>query len=616
MDFKNTLTFDIECYVNYFLIKFRKVIGGDIIYFEKFNDSELNRKNILHIINKYTLVSFNGNKYDSVILEAACQGFNNASIKKISDAIIEEQLQPWQARKQFGVGALKYDHIDLIEVAPLKATLKIYGGRLHCPTLQDLPLPPDSTIKESDLPMMREYCGHDLEDTELLLKQLEKELDLRSQMSEEYKVDMRSKSDAQIAEAVIKSDLVDKYDINPKRPSIKEGTEYFYQPPDNLVFETEILKDVFRQYCERPFVVGKSGHVEFNFEMVESDRKKSGKSKGEFPDNKKKLQFIIGDTKYTVGTGGIHSCEKKVRHTNEIGILREYDVAAFYPRIILNNELAPKHIGAPFLDIYGSIVERRLKAKAERNKVVNESLKITINGSFGKFGSKWSFLYSPDLMMQVTVTGQLSLLMLIERLELAGISVVSANTDGIVTKMTEKQELTAQEIVSDWEFETNYEMEGTDYQSLNSASVNAYIAIKCDGSIKGKGAYSDQREHFYSLRSNPSNDICTEAAKAFLKSSVPVEETVMACTDITKFLNLRTVNGGAIKNGQLIGKAIRWYYGSEELDAIWYKTSGNKVPKSDGGVPLMELTGEFPSDVDFPWYIAEAKRILTDVGLK
>ena len=218
-------------------------------------------------------------------------------------------------------------------------------------------------------------------------------------------------------------------------------------------------------------------------------------------------------------------------------------------------------------------------------------------------------------MMQVTVTGQLSLLMLIESMELAGINVVSANTDGIVIKMKTDKEEIAKSLVEEWEFDTDYEMEGVDYISLNSRDVNNYIAIK-KGSVKGKGAYSDQRERFYSLRTNPSNDICKEAVKKFLQENTPVEDTINQCRDITKFLTLRTVNGGAVKDGELIGKAIRWYYGAFELDAIHYSTSGNKVPKSDGGVPLMDLPDTFPTDVDFNWYINEAKTILKNIGYK
>ena len=68
-----------------------------------------------------------------------------------------------------------------------------------------------------------------------------------------------------------------------------------------------------------------------------------------------------------------------------------------------------------------------LEAELSYHKVQTDSLKISVNGSFGKLGSKYSALYAPDLLIQTTVTGQLALLMLIERLHLAGVRVISAN---------------------------------------------------------------------------------------------------------------------------------------------------------------------------------------------
>lgn len=619
MNIDKCIVLDIELYKNYLLVMFKKVRGGKPIYFEKFNGSTLNISNVLHIINKYTIVSFNGNNYDQVILEAACQGFNTETLKKISDAIIGESgkrgLAAWQARKQFGVAKLQMDHIDLIEVAPLKASLKIYGGRLHSPTLKDLPVDPDELITEDQLEEMRFYCGNDLDLTIGLFKSLIPEITLREKMSGEYGVDLRSKSDAQIAEAVIVGEMNDKYGIKLSKPKIKSGTEFHYKAPDNIQFETPELQDLLRQYTTLPVTLESSGYTSFNFELVETDRIKSGKNKGKMPDKKSQLKFTIGNTKYTVGIGGLHSCEKSVTHKSSAKVkIKDKDVASYYPRIILNNDLAPKHIGKPFLDIYNSIVERRLKAKRSGDKVTNESLKITINGSFGKFGSKWSVLYSPDLMLQVTITGQLTLLMLIERLELAGIPVISGNTDGIVLAVPVDKEDLAESICEDWEFDTGYELETNNYVSLHSRDVNNYIAIKED-SCKGKGAYADQRDHYYRLRSNPNCEIATDAAIEYIRKRTPLEDTVKSCTDITKFTTIRTVNGGATKGGELIGKAIRWYYGSEELDAIYYSTNGNKVPKSEGAVPLMVLPEKLPSDIDYNWYIAEAEKRLKEIGV-
>ncbi len=617
MDHGNSLSLDIECYENYLLVMFKKVTSGEVMYFEKFNDSELSRTNILYILSKYTLVTFNGIKYDSLILEVALAGFSNKAIHKASKMIIEDKMQPWQVRKQLGIAAIYFDHIDLIEVAPLEASLKIYAGRLHCKEMQDLPVEPDEIIKESDLPGMRVYCEKDNDKNILSLKALESAIDLRISMGKDYSVDLRSKSDAQIAEVVIKHEMKEKYNINPQRPKIGVGTRYRFKAPKSLSFSTELMQSIFEEYKNSIFTVGKSGHMEFlvtEFEKTKDGKFKLNKKGDKIPFHPiKNRKFELGNSTYKIGIGGLHSCEKKATHIAGKYILREYDVAAFYPRIILINKLAPKHLGKAFLTVFKSIVNRRLKAKREKNTVVNESLKITINGTFGKLASMWSFLYAPDLMMQVTVTGQLSLLMLIESIESIGVNVVSGNTDGIVVKMLPEQEKEVEQLVSDWEFETGYEMEATDYLSLHNRDVNNYIAVS-EKKVKAKGAYADPRVPANILKINPGNEICSDAVKLFLKDKIPVENTINSCKDVSKFVTIRTVNGGALKEGILIGKAIRWYYGKYELDAMYYKTSGNKVPRSDGARPMMDLPINIPEDMDFDWYITEAHKILKEIG--
>jgi len=596
MNISRQLVLDIECYNNYLLVMFKKRTSGEIMYFEKFNGSELNSANIFHIISKYTIITFNGLKYDKVILECALAGLSTSAIHKASTMLIVEKMQPWQVRKQLGIAAVDFDHIDLIEVAPLKASLKIYGGRIHCPKMKDLPLPPEAIVLEKQLPLMRVYCENDLDVTDLLASTLERELDLRIEMGKDYHVDLRSKSDAQIAEVVMKHEMKKKYNITPKRSKIDVGTKFKYKAPENLEFETPLMKGIFSDFKTGIFTVGKSGHMEL-------------------PPSLKNRKFIIGDTTYKIGIGGLHSCEKSICHIDKNYVYKDYDAAAFYPFIILNNKLTPKHLGKSFLFIFKSIVERRLKAKREGNTTVNESLKITINGTFGKFGSKWSFLYAPDLMMQVTITGQLTLLMLIERLHLAGVSTVSGNTDGIVLKILPEQEELVSSIVSDFEFDTDYDMESTRYLGLYSRDVNNYIAV-AEKYTKAKGAYADPRAPANTLRINPTNEISTDAVKLFIRDKIPIEKTIKECKDVSKFVTIRTVNGGALKNGELIGKYIRWYYGKYELDAMFYKTSGNKVPRSDGAIPMMDLPNNIPDDMDYEWYIKESKDILKKIGYK
>ena len=270
------------------------------------------------------------------------------------------------------------------------------------------------------------------------------------------------------------------------------------------------------------------------------------------------------------------------------------------------------------MQVYETIVSRRLAAKKAKDTITADMLKIVINGSFGKFGSKWSVLYAPDLMIQVTVTGQLALLMLIERLELAGVEVVSANTDGIVFKHPRVMQGVIDQVVSQWEKDTSFETEETEYSALYSRDVNNYIAVKPNGKTKTKGAYSnpwnDPFAAIFRFHKNPTNSICVEAVTDYLTKGVPIVETINACRDLSKFLTVRAVKGGGVKDGIFLGKAIRWYYAKDAGGPIIYAKSGNKVPKSEGARPCMDLPLSFPKDLDFERYEMESNEILKDIG--
>ncbi len=259
-----------------------------------------------------------------------------------------------------------------------------------------------------------------------------------------------------------------------------------------------------------------------------------------------------------------------------------------------------------------------LEKELSTTQVKVDSEKLTLNGSFGKFGSKWSVLYSPELMIRVTITGQLALLMLIESIEtsLADITVVSANTDGIVIKCANEDKPILDLLIKDWERATGFNTEETQYAALYSRDVNNYVAIKPNGDVKTKGAFQ-----FDGLAKNPSNMICNDAVINWLVYGILPEHTVQACKDPRRFVTIRHVKGGAVTNfGEYLGKAVRWYYSEQDLMGeythIKYAENGNLVAGSTGSSPLMELPNELPRDIDLDWYVREAKSILADIGAR
>ena len=592
---------DTEVYENYFLFRAKKLSEEKWVNIEVHNQgaavplTDDQKKKLTRLMGGSTTISFNGNNYDLYIIAAALSGYSCAKLKHLSDELINSNAPGWVVARDNNVSLPhNWDHIDLFEVTPGRSSLKIYGGRLGWRRLQELPLDPTSIIKFEHLEMMRDYCGNDIRVTEQLYFAVEPAIKLREEMgARRGGIDLRSKSDAQIAETVIKRELTLLTGKSYKPQEIEVGTTLPYRDPGIVSFKSRPLKVMYAKILRGGFPVGTNGAVQL-------------------PKWLRDTKIAIGGSTYQMGIGGLHSCEKSRSITpGPDQFLADFDVASYYPSIILKLKLSPGGMGDGFLRVYQQIVTDRLKAKAQGDKLTADTLKIVVNGSFGKLGSKWSALYAPQLMIQTTITGQLCLLMLIERIEAAGCQVVSANTDGVVVLGDKDKEDELSDVLFDWMLDTSFELERSDYRSLHSRDVNNYIAVKPDGEVKRKGVYATG-----GLAKNPDFKIVADAVALYLSTGTPMERTIRECMDITSFVHLRTVQGGAVWRDDFQGKAIRFYYSTEvgADEQISYAKNSNKVPRSDGARPLQDIPAEFPDDVDYDRYVKLAHEALEDMG--
>lgn len=583
---------DCEVYSNYFLMSAMDIQSKEIINFEKSEYQELDRMGLKKFMADNLTVSFNGFNYDLLIITYVLKGGSNEQIKKLSDKIIKSKLPAWKIAKDVGISVpTSWNHIDLFDVAPGKSSLKIYGGRLNEKKLQDLPIAPDAILTKEEMPNIKKYCGNDLETTRALFYALRKQIELRISMSRRYGMDLRSKGDAQIAESVIIHELEQLTGKRYGRPDITQES-FRYKDPEFISFESEHLKAMFKKVLQTDFTLGGNGAVIM-------------------PDWLKKPIKVSG-IPYQMGIGGLHSMESAQYVKCDTGMeLADYDVASYYPSIILQQKMHPESIGSDFLTVYQNIVSRRLKAKHSGDKTTADTLKIVINSSFGKFGSKYSKFYAPHLLIQTTITGQLALLMLIERMANIGARTVSANTDGIVLYYQKSKAKLVEQIAFDWSLDTSYMLEKTPYFAIASRNVNNYVAVREDGSIKGKGCFSKN-----GLSKNPDFPIIYEAVAKHVATGDDVEKTIRSCADITKFVCVRRVQGGAVWRDEPLGRAVRFYYSTKvaPTEAIHYSINGNRVPKSMGAIPAMDLPEDFPNDVNYWPYIEEAKKLLGEIG--
>ena len=592
-EIKNPVIFDIETFRNYFLVAFKSVRNQHVVKIEmRGQDATLDAKakrRIITILSGNCIVGFNSMNFDTPILMAALSGFTCLKLKELANHIINNNYRGWMAFRDLGMKWPEhFEHIDIQEPTPgIRVSLKLYGARINSGFIQDLPYEHDAYLEPDQMNKVANYCENDLQITMELFKKIKPRIILRFDMESEYGIpNLTSKSDAQIAEAIIKEELRRKI-YNRRGIRVKES--YRYTAPDFISFDSPELNEILDYIEGLDIGLTENGGLNFTAKM------------------KKAVQ--IGDTIYKFGIGGLHSMEKsKTYHSTETMQVIDRDVEAYYPNIILNLGLTPEHIGEAFLDVYKDLVDKRIKAKREGDTVVNESMKIVINGSFGKFGSKYSAIYSPDLLMNVTFTGQLSLLMLIEKLEANGIQVVSANTDGFVSLVNEDKRELYNQICEAWEEHTKFKLEETLYDGICIRDVNNYFAFRNGKKVKGKGVFAVDQ-----LQKNPHVRICSEAVENHVIHGWSIRDQIIDCKDITKFMLVRTVNGGATYNGDFVGKVMRWVYVQGGYP-ILYKKNGHKVPKSDNSLPVMRLTKIIPSDLDYLRYIEEATSLLGDVG--
>ena len=592
------LFIDTECYPNYFLLML-KLPDGKKRYFELDETRKLDTETIAKFFKERLTIGFNSLMYDIPMILYALRGKNNAELKELSDRLIRKEEKSFDVISKLSLWCPGYfDHIDIFKIAPGKASLKMYGARIHAPFLQDLPYDPNKPLTEEQKEELKKYCSNDIDLTIKLFNSLEEQLLIRLNINKEYDIDVRSKGDAGIAEMLMFKSL----GILKMNIYVPDSYKFQYSSPGYLAFKSEELQELVATISGLTF---KGIKGESNF-------------KDGIPD-----EININGKSYSFGIGGLHSQEKhRAIICKDDELLIDVDVTGHYPKMIIDNKWCPEHLDKDkFNTLISNFYNDRVVAKREGKKAKSDTYKIILNSIYGKFGDEYSFLYSPKYMLHTTLTGQLSLLMLIEMLEECGLNVVSANTDGILVYIMKADYQLFQSVCEDWQEISNLNLEETKYKALYNESVNSYIAVKEDGSLKRKGSFVEG-----DLAHNPTIKVCMDAVIDYILKGKPVEETILNYdTDPRNFLMVRKVVSGGYWREQYLGKIVRWYWSTtgdpiyRRLETMELKKDGTakndpKVADSDDAFPIMDLR-EGLVNINYEKYINEAYTMLKNIGV-
>lgn len=522
--------YDLETLKNLITACFEDANSGETKEFVLFKGRFQLKELISFLKEKHLLIGYNVLKFDSQILQYILD--NEWRWAYVEEEEVIEDIYKFSQKvialtnngdfPPYAEWKLYNRHLDIFTIWHFdnraKATsLKWLQYMIDWHDLREMPIHHSSIVKEEEIEDILYYCRNDVSSTKALYwitkgvtdielyKGIDK-MQLREDVRKEFDF-MESSlnwNDVKIGDQLNMKGYF-------KLTDYKKRDELYELKHKKSKRQSFTFGDCFPDYAEFKTDEFKEFIASIENEMVNIDEKQA-------------FEFQYNQTTYTIAKGGAHSNDpKRIIVPKEDEILRDADIGSMYPNALRKRNIYPSHLGSEWNQIININIEKRLEAKKlykdtgdKKYQNIQETYKLALNGgSFGKLNEKTSWQEDPFAAMKVTIGSQIDLLMLIESLELAGIPVISANTDGIVCLFKKELEETYYRVCKEWEVkvgnDTLGQLEYQDYTRLIQLSVNDYLAVKPDGKTKKKGDFMTDFE----LHKNKSYRIVPLALEAY-----------------------------------------------------------------------------------------------------
>lgn len=515
---------------NFFSATFKHVKTKEIVICYKLNEREYNIDKLYSLIKDGFLIGYNNSKYDDIMLNCIWKNrrVDTWHLYELSTEIIHNQTKGvplWKnpMLKPYTWGEIQ--SIDLMKILAfdkLKVPLKQCAVNLRYPLIKDLIRPPDLPVKEEDVEAIIKYNINDVEISDVLYQHIKELLNLRYKITKDYKVDVLNASKTYIGKAILNRYYseytgLDKFEFEESRTN-RAIIELKDCISPKINFQTDTFKDILNH---------------FNSISTRIDNKSK---------DDKTVDYIVrcNGKGYQMGFGGLHSIDRPAKYyTTDDYVILDADVDSYYPRVMINERIKPRHVNDEFFDVLIDITDRRLEAKQKKDMITADTLKITINSIFGLLNFPNYWLYDPLAAYSVTISGQLFLLMLIEKLEMNGIEVISANTDGVTSKVHVDDVEKYYKLCDDWCKETNFNLSFSKYMAYIRKDVNNYLVVKDNGETKEKGCFLMHQE----LEKGYNTSIIPQALYNYFVKGVPVKETIKSGTNIFDYCLSQKIGG-------------------------------------------------------------------------
>lgn len=424
----NIIIFDFEVF------KYDTLLGCKIIDKEGiklYQTWDLNRIREFYNNHKDCLwIGHNNDAYDNHILKYIIEG--GKDVFKKSKSIINSQF-----RGKVDLDVITYD-LMCCRFYSLKMTELLIGKAIHTSEV-DFNLDRALTIEEKHL--VEVYNEDDLEQTYHNFTELKDPMILRLNLLAEFGIDKKylTATEARLAALALHSQQV-------------PGIENMYIAPkmyDTLQVKN---KDVIDFYLNEGFRKGQN------------------------------IEVMLCGVMHKLGAGGIHAARKKCHEKDMLYL----DVSGYYNLVMINYDLLPRTIPAEGKKLYEYMYHQQLALKGvdDAKRWVYKTILLAV---FGASMNKHTDFYDPQVGSLITMTGQMFLVDLLEKLE-GKIKLIQSNTDGIIVKpLSNSSKEEVLQIVADWCKRTGFVIKPKTIAEIYQRDVNCYCYQNYDGSTDTKG---------------------------------------------------------------------------------------------------------------------------------
>lgn len=571
---------DYETLVNCFVGVFQHYKDDSISEIFVINQDQNDLPKFIEFLNKCVQlnqwhISYNGLAFDAQISQhiiknqrklLSLTGLEVAQYihKLAQDIITRSDRGEFQ---EFAPRQLKIRQIDLFKMnhwdnKAKMSSLKWIQYSMDWDNVEEMPHHHSKPVESAEqLQDIIQYCINDVLSTKKILEHSKEQIELRKTLTNEYGIDLYSASEPRISKELFLFFLEQKLGWD------KAEIKRLRTKRDEIYLGQCILPYVKFQTPEFQKI-----HDYFRTKVVTS--------------TKDKLKYTLDykGVKTDYGLGGIHGAKDSGVYEAHPGwTIMTSDVTSFYPNLAIKNKFHPAHLPQKeFGDLYEWFFEERKKIPKSDPK--NYVYKIILNSTYGLTGDENSFLYDPQMTMQITINGQLLLSMLYEMLCLEipeGIPLMQ-NTDGLEMMIPTSAVNKYMEVCDKWCLLTQLQLEHDEYSKMVIADVNNYIAVYKNGKVKCKGKFEWEdleKKKVAMLHKNKSFLIIPKAIYAYFVNGIPPEEFLAQNRSFYDYCAGVKAKGGwyyeerSLVKGELVTNKL------QKIVRYYVTKSGNKILK-------------------------------------